>query len=301
MRIGISGASGLVGSLLTDRARERGWEVVPLVRRREQEGIYWSIPDQVVDLEGLEGLDALVHLAGENLGGRRWTEGQKARILNSRVEGTTLLAEALGELRQPPATFLSASAVGYYGDTGDEGVDEESSAGEGFLAEVCEAWEESADRAIESGARVVKARFGVILSKEGGALERMLTPFRLGIGGRLGGGNQYMSWIGHEDTVRALLFLLDTEALSGAVNVTSPQPVRNSELTKALGEALGRPTILPLPGPVLKVVLGSELAEEMLLQGQRVRPTKLLKAGFTFRAPGIEEGLKSALEDHGES
>ena len=287
----ISGASGMVGSALSQEARRQGWEVVPMVRQRSAEGIYWSVEEEAIDVEGLEGADAVVHLAGKNIAGERWSEEHKREIRTSRVVGTTLVAEAIGAMKDAPKAFICASAVGFYGHQGQAWVDEESEAGEGFLAAVCQAWEEACEPAREvEETRVVNARFGMILAEEGGALEKMLLPFKMGIGGRLGDGRQYMSWVALEDVVRAILFAIEHK-LEGPVNVTAPNPVTNRQFTKALGKALSRPTVLPVPSFGLKAVVGGEMAEEMLLHGQRVKPAVLEEAGFEFNQPELGPAL----------
>lgn len=295
MRVAISGASGLIGTALSEAIQSRGWEAIPMVRSKDQDGIYWSASKMEIDAQALETIDAVVHLAGENLTTKRWTESQKEKILRSRTDGTALIAGALAELSSPPKVFLSASAVGYYGGQGDKVLTEDDPAGTGFLAEVCERWEAAAGKARAASIRVVHPRIGIVLSKEGGALKKMLLPFKLGIGGNLGDGSQYFSWVGLDDVVRALIFLIDHPELSGPFNLTAPEPVSNKEFTRALGKALGRPTFLPVPSFGLKMMMGSELAEEALLQGQRALPRALLDAGFEFQAPTIDEALKREL------
>lgn len=291
----ISGASGLVGSALGEAAAERGWSVVPLVRDREREGIYWSVEEEAIDVEAMEGVDAVVHLAGESVAGGRWSRRHKERILHSRERGTELVAGAVAQLADPPEVFVSASGSHFYGFYDDDRwVDEQSESGEGFLAEVCRRWEKACDPARQAGLRVVNSRFGVVLSGRGGALQKMLTPFRFGVGGRLGSGEQYMSWVHLDDVVRALFFVIERGELEGPVNVSSPGPVTNAEFTKALGDVLGRPTPFPVPAPVLKLAVGGQLATEVLLGGQRVRPKRLLQAGFEFQYPTVEEALAEA-------
>ena len=295
-KIAITGASGLLGAELSRCAARRGWTVIPLVRSPDRGGVFWSVKDQTVDVEALEGIDALVHLAAENLASRRWTEAQKERILGSRIQGTRLIAKSIASLKDGPEVFISASAVGYYGPRGDEWVDEKDPPGDGFLAEVCKKWEACCEPAREA-TRVVTTRFGVMLSEKSGALAKMKTPFKLGLGGRVSSGDQYMSWVALRDAARAVCFLIENSSLEGAVNVTSPEPVTNQEFTRALGKELGRPTPFMIPGPMLKLAYGGQMVEETLLQGQRVRPTRLLNAGFEFQYPSIQEGLKAAFED----
>lgn len=292
MRVLLSGASGLIGSALARRLAASS-EVVRLVRRdplSAAKEIRWDPAAGRIEPKQLEGFDAVVHLAGENIGAGRWTAAKKARIRSSRVEGTSLLAKTLAGLNQPPKVLVSASAVGYYGDRGEEKLDEGSGPGTGFLAEVCGAWEEAAMTAAEAGIRVVLARFGVVLSPEGGALARLLPLFRFGLGGRLGSGRQYMSWIALEDAVAAIAFVMENDSLRGSVNVSSPQPVTNREFTQTLGRVLRRPTLLHAPSIALRAVLG-EMADEMLLASVRVYPRRLLEAGFSFSKPDLEAAL----------
>ena len=242
----------------------------------------------------LEGIDAVVHLAGENIAARRWTAKQKARIRESRVTGTRLLAESLARVARPPKVLICASAIGYYGNRGDERLDEESSSGNDFLAEVCREWEASAQAAIDKGIRVVFLRFGMILSPAGGALGKMLTPFRLGVGGIIGNGQQYMSWIALDDLIGAIYHALLDERLSGPVNAVSPNSVTNHEFTKTLGRVLGRPTLFPLPAFAARLAFG-EMADGLLLSSARVEPLRLLSSGYTFRYPILREALRHLL------
>ncbi|RDV37101.1 TIGR01777 family protein [Bradymonadaceae bacterium TMQ3] len=295
-RVAISGASGLVGGALRKRLEADGVEVVAMVRSRDREGIYWSVERGELDEEALSEVDAVVHLAGESLAASRWTKAQKRRILESRVKGTELIAGALAKMERGPGTLICASAVGYYGDTGSQWVDETSASGEGFLAEVCRAWEGACEPARGAGVRVVNTRFGVITSSQGGALDKMKLPFKMGVGGPMGSGGQYMSWVALEDVVGALRWLLLESQLEGPVNVVSPNPVTNARFAKTLGKAMHRPAVVPTPGFALKVALGSEMAEEMLLKGQRVRPKRLQDEGYTFEHPEVEEALREAVK-----
>ncbi|RAL22397.1 TIGR01777 family protein [Lujinxingia litoralis] len=295
-KVAISGASGLVGSALSARLRAQGVAVVPMVRSPEQEGIYWSVPRAEIDAEALAGVDAVVHLAGESLASGRWTRARKEAIYASRVSGSALIAGAMAEMEAGPRTLICASAVGYYGDTGDRWVDEEAPPGEGFLAEVCVAWEAACDPARKAGIRVVNTRLGVVLAREGGALPAMRRPFKLGVGGRLGSGQQYMSWIALSDVVGALIWALEQPGVEGPLNLVSPQPVTNAEFTRALGQALHRPAVVPTPGAALKLALGGEMAREMLLQGQRVRPARLEEGGYVFEHPELKETLGRLFE-----
>jgi hypothetical protein len=276
MKILVSGASGLIGSSLVRRLAASN-EVVRLVRRGPSPGtaeLQWDPTAAAIDAERLEGFDAVVHLAGENIGSGRWTAAKKARIRDSRAEGR-FLAKTLAGLARPPKVLVSASAVGFYGNRGDEELDESSVPGEGFLAEVCRDWEAAASAASEAGIRVVLSRFGVVLAREGGALARLLPLFRFGLGGRLGSGRQFMSWIALDDAVRAVEFVLENDSLRGPINVTSPQPVTNREFTEALASVLRRPALLPAPAMLLRAALG-EMADEMLLSSARVFPRRLL-------------------------
>lgn len=287
----VSGASGLVGSALVGR----GWSVIPLVRDRREEGVYWSIEEKKVESEKLEGVDAVVHLAGAPIAGGRWTRRRREAIRDSRLEGTRLVAEAVESLGDPPSTFVCASGVNVYGQGFDEWVDESSQPREGFLADVCRGWEAACEPA-RRVSRVINTRFGVVLSSRGGALKKMLTPFKLGLGGRIGDGSQHLSWVALQDAVRAVLFLIEETGLEGPVNVVSPNPVTNAEFTEMLGEALERPTPLPIPAALLKLAVGSKMAEETLLNGQRARPKRLLEEGFRFEYPQLPEALEAALQ-----
>lgn len=295
MQIAVTGSTGLVGRVLVDALRDAGHHVLPVVRPTSAntvgETIRWDPGEGHIESSAFEGLDAVVHLAGEGIGDKRWTDTQKRRILDSRVQGTSLLCEALAELSQPPAVLLSGSAVGYYGDTGDLPTGEDGEAGSDFPARVCLAWEASTEKAADAGIGVAHLRTGIVLSTKGGALARQLTPFRLGLGGRVGSGRQYMSWIHIDDEVRAISHLL-TAGLTGPVNLTSPNPVTNAHFTKTLGSVLNRPTtVIPMLGP--RVLLGRELADSLLLTSQRVMPGALTGSGFEFSHPE----LRGALED----
>ncbi len=297
MNIVVSGASGFIGSSLVPHLESEGHQVTRLVRRRPLAAsgeIFWDPAIGEIDRAGLEGTEAAVHLAGESLSRGRWTRRKKGRILDSRSQGTRLLATTLAGLTPLPKVLVSASAIGYYGDRGDEELTEESTPGVGFLAEVCRAWEEAAAPAEEAGIRVVHPRFGLVLGDGGGALQKMLLPFSLGVGGRLGAGHQQWSWISLVDHVRALAFVLAREDISGPVNLVAPHPVSNRVFTKTLGRVLRRPTVFPLPAALLRLMFG-EVADEMLLSGARVLPGKLLAAGFTFRQPDVEGALREAL------
>lgn len=295
LRVAVTGSTGLIGSALTRALEAEGHRVVRVVRSRPAPGsgdVAWDPARGEIDAAGLEGLDAVVHLAGENVG-KPWTEAQKARIRDSRQQGTRTLARALAGLREPPRVLVSASATGYYGDRGDEVLDESAGPGSGFLAEVCRTWEAEAQPARDAGIRVVHPRIGVVLSSRGGALERMLLPFRMGVGGRIGSGKQWMSWVELDDVVEAVRFAMRHEELEGAVNLVA-EPVTNEEFTKALGRVLGRPTVLHVPEFALRLAMG-EMAEETVLSSQRAVPERLKRAGFRFRYPEIEGALRAVL------
>ncbi len=290
----VTGSTGLVGASLTKLLEANGHTVRRLVRRGTvgKNEFHWDLAKGTIDPKALEGADAVVHLAGESIAAGRWTDAQKERIRKSRIEGTRLIADAVRDAKRGPKTLLTASAIGFYGDRGDEEVDESSATGTGFLAEVCREWEAGA-QGLE-GMRSVQLRFGVILNSAGGALKKMLLPFKLGLGGRLGSGKQWMSWIALTDVVRVIEHALNTESLSGAVNVVAPGAVRNSEFTKVLGRVLGRPTIFPAPAFAMRLALG-EMADELLLNGQHVLPKKLLASGFEFSHRELEGALRHEL------
>lgn len=297
MRILVSGSTGLVGSALVPVLSEAGHDVVPLVRQETTEGenaVRWDPAAGTIDRAVLNGLDAAVHLAGENIAAGRWTAAQKARIRDSRVNGTRMLCKALAECAQRPRVIVCASAIGYYGDRGDETLDETSTSGDGFLAEVCRQWEAAADPARDKGIRVVHLRIGVVLSADGGALPKMLTPFKLGLGGIVGSGNQYWSWVDRDDVVGAIHHALTHEELVGPVNGTAPDSVTNREFTKTLGRVLGRPTLFPLPAFVARLMLG-EMADELLLASTRVLPKRLQESGYEFQSPHLESALRHVL------
>ena len=294
--VAVSGASGLVGSRLCASLAAAGHRVRRIVRRAPagEREVFWDPPLGTIEAQKLEGLDAVVNLAGENIGVGRWTSAKKERIRSSRVQSTRLLAETLGRLRRPPAVLINASAIGYYGDRGDEPLDESSRPGSGFLAKVGRAWEAATGAAELAGLRVVCLRIGVVLSREGGALPRMLLPIRLGVGGRLGDGTQYLSWIALDDLIGAIHFILFHPELAGPVNAVAPAPVTNAEFTRALGRALGRPTALPLPAFAIRLLFG-EKGTELLLSGAYVIPRRLEQAGFQFTLPEIGRALQHVL------
>lgn len=298
MKILISGSHGLVGKALVNSLSRDGHEVVRLVRQARTAGsaeIEWHPEKGLIDAERLEGLDAVVHLAGESIASGRWTSAKKRAIFDSRVKGTTLLSESLAKLSRPPAVFVSASAIGYYGDRGDEQLTEQSAPGAGFLADVCREWEKATAPAAEKGIRTVNARFGIILDPTGGALKQMLTPFRMGIGGRLGDGKQWMSWIVLDDVVLAIRFVIDDDSVSGPVNFTTPFPVTNAEFTKALADELRRPALFPVPAFGVRLAFG-EMGDALLLSGQRVEPEVLSEKGFEFLLPRLTLALRALFQ-----
>lgn len=297
MRIVVSGASGLLGSALVPALERAGHDVKRLVRREPQGSteIAWDPAQRTIDAEALAGVEAAVHLSGATIG-RRWTAKRKAEILASRVDTTRFLTETLARLEPRPQVFVSAGGVGIYGNRGDEILTEDSELGtDGFLRQVGKAWEAAAEPAREAGIRVVHFRQGVVLTKRGGILERLLTPFKLGVGGRVGHGRQWLSWVELDDLVSAYCFALEGDS-AGPVNLTSPNPVTNAQFTKALGRAIRRPTVFPFPAVAAKTIFG-EMAEEVLLEGQRALPARLLAAGFSFGYPELGPALDRALAD----
>jgi uncharacterized protein len=297
MRIAITGASGLVGSALVPFLEDRGHQVIRLVRGtpRGPGEHRWTPASGIVDPSAMGVVAAVVHLAGESVAGGRWTPAMKARIRDSRVGPTRMLAQSIAGAPSPPGVFISASAMGIYGNRGAEVLTEQSPPGRGFLAEVCQAWEAAAGPARDAGIRVVHPRFGIILDRRGGALGKMKLPFSLGLGGRLGPGTQYWSWISMADVLAALLFTLQRDDLCGPINVTAPHPVSNAEFTRTLGRVLGRPTILPVPGFALRALVG-EMADAELLSSKRVVPAALQQAGFVFGQPTLENALRETLQ-----
>lgn len=299
MKIIVTGASGLVGTALLPALKAKGHEVLRLVRSAPDTSAGeagWNPEQGTIDAESLEGMDAAIHLAGENVAEGRWTDEKKKRIRESRAKGTRLLSETLAQLKQKPHTLVSASATGFYGDRGHEVLTEQSASGEDFLSEVCREWELATQPAAQSGIRVANLRFGVILTAKGGALKKMLTPFKLGVGGKLGSGEQYMSWVALEDAVGAILFALENETLRGPVNVVSPQPVTNLEFTKTLGSALSRPTIFAVPKFAARLAFG-EVADALLLSSARVEPLRLKEAGYQFQYPDLLATMHHIISD----
>ena len=297
MKILISGSHGLVGSALARSLTEDGHEVARLVRHQSTPGsfeIEWHPNQGRIDPQRLEGFDAVVHLAGESIASGRWNDEKKRSIRESRTKGTLLLSETLARLAHPPSVFISASAIGYYGDRGDELLIETSAPGNDFLASVCVEWEQATRPASEKGIRTVLARFGIILDQNGGALAKMLTPFRMGIGGRVGNGRQWMSWIALDDVIGALKFLMRDKAVNGPVNFVAPRPVTNAEFTRTLGRTLARPTIFPIPEFGVRLAFG-EMGDALLLSSQKVEPTVLENRGFAFYWPRLEPALDHLL------
>jgi len=298
MKIIMTGASGFIGSVLMPALQAEGHELIRMVRRTSGgsgKEILWDPNCASNNIKGLEGSDAVIHLAGENIGNARWTPEKKKRILQSRKRGTALLARSLASLKSPPKVLISASAIGYYGDRGEEILREDSAPGVGFLAEVCRAWEEATLPASDQGIRVVRLRTGIVLSTREGALSRMLLPFRLGLGGKFGSGRQYMSWICMDDLIEIFKFALQT-SLRGPVNMVAPNPVTNLEFVQALGRVLSRPALLPLPGFALRVLLG-EMADSLLLSSARVEPGQLAATGYRFKYPDLEGTLRHVLQE----
>ena len=297
MDVLVTGAHGLIASALIPRLRADGHRVVRLVRSDPEgsDDVRWDPTAGTIDAAGLEGVDAVVHLAGAGIGDKKWTSARKQLILDSRTRGTDLLARTLAGLSRPPNVLLSGSAVGYYGDRGAEAITETSAPGDDFPARVCVAWEAATAPAEEAGIRVVHLRTGIVLAAHGGALQRMLLPFKLGLGGRIGSGDQYMSWIALDDHVGAMRHLLSAESVRGAANLTAPNPATNVEFTKALGEAVHRPTALPTPLFPLKAVYGAELVEHLLVKGQRVLPRVLEQSGYEFAHPQLDNAMRAVL------
>jgi uncharacterized protein (TIGR01777 family) len=304
--VALSGASGMLGSAIGNALLQRGKKLIRLVRREAHgpDEVRWnpgspgSVGDgtrgSAIEIARLEGIDAAVHLSGANVATRRWTAKYKREMTESRVTTTRVLTEALARMKNPPKVLVTASAVGFYGNRGDEILDEDSAAGQGYFPELCAAWEAAARPAVEAGIRVVHLRFGMVLGPDGGALARLVPMFRLGLGGRLGNGRQWMSWVSEADAVSAVLFALEHSTLAGAVNAVSPQPVTNAEFTRELGRAVHRPTVMAAPAFALRLAFG-EMADEALLASTRAAPKRLLESGFTFRHPTLTEAFDAAL------
>ena len=289
MKIAVTGATGLVGSALLPLLTKQGHDVVKMARPSQ-----WDPERGTVEATALTGTDAMVHLAAENIAAGRWTSAQKSRIRDSRTGGTKLIADNLARLQKPPQVLISASAIGYYGDRGGELLREDSAAGTGFLADVCRQWEAATDSATRKGIRVVHLRIGVVLSPRGGALQKMLFPFKMGIGGKIGSGKQYWSWIALDDLCSIIVHCIHANGLHGALNAVSPSPVTNLEFTRTLGRVLHRPTIFPLPAFAARIILG-EMADALLLSSARVEPAKLLGSRFVFQHRDLEATLAALL------
>lgn len=298
MKIAITGASGLVGTALIQDLTANGHQVLRLVRTdpKAPDEVRWDIRRGEIDADRLEGIDAAINLAGENVGEGRWTDEKKRSIRESRVRGTELLVKAVTGLKQPPRVLISTSATGIYGERGSEVVDETSAPGTTFLADVCREWEAAAEPAVAAGIRVVTPRIGVVLSREGGALPKLLTPFRFGLGGKIGSGDQYMSWLTMRDLVSFLRIALDDVRYTGPINVVTPEPVTNAEFTRALGKKVSRPTFFTVPEFALKLVFGDEMASETVLSSCRVDPRRLRDLGFSFADPTLDQALTTLLK-----
>lgn len=295
-RVAITGASGLLGGALTPHLERHGFEVVPVSRRQMPNGIRWDPATGQLDAAAFEGLHGVIHLAGENIAEGRWTDARKRALRESRLGPTRLLAETLAGLQRPPRVLISASAIGIYGDAGDTLLTEESPTATDFLGTLGVAWEGAADPARDAGIRVVHPRFGIVLSPGGGALAKMLPTARLGLGGPLGSGTQWMSWVAIDDVVGAVARMLHDDALIGAINVVAPTPVRNADFAATLGRVLDRPAVLPVPAFALRLLFG-EMADAALLASARVFPTRLLSGGYAFQQPVLEAALRHLLDD----
>jgi len=297
MNVLISGSSGLIGTALIEKLNAAGHGTIRLVRKpgpARADEIPWDPAAGQLDTAPLEGLDAVVHLAGENIAGGRWTDERKQRIRDSRVLGTRLLTGRIAALSRPPRVMISTSAIGYYGNRGSEALKEDSGPGDGFLASLCQEWEAAAKPVVDKGVRLVILRIGIVLSSKGGALARMLLPFKLGLGGTIGSGNQYMAWITLDDLVGIILYGLENDTLRGPVNAVSPNPETNEDFTHALGRVLVRPTFFPLPAFAVRLMLG-DMADELLLSSARVQPSQLRALGYKFQYPRLEEALMQIL------
>ena len=296
MDVLVSGSTGLIGTALVPALEKRGHRVVRLVRSGGggRDTVRWDPSAATIEADGLEGIDAGVHLAGEGIAEGRWTAEKKARILNSRKQGTRLLAETIAGMSTPPRVMVSTSAIGYYGDRGNELLRETSPPGDLFLSKVCVEWEAAADPAREAGIRVVHLRLGIVLTTKGGALKQTLLIFKLGLGGKIGSGRQYWAWVTLDDVVGAMIHAIDDESLEGPVNVVAPDAPTNAEYTKVLGRVLNRPTIFPLPAPAAKLMLG-EVADELLLPSARVEPTRLKETGYDYHFPELEGAFRHLL------
>lgn len=299
MKIAVTGSHGLIGEALCKHLTGQGHTVARIIRASNSTNgdIRWNLANASIESDKLNDVDAVIHLAGENIASHRWTSEQKQKIKESRIRGTKLLAETICGLEKKPEVVVSGSAIGFYGDRGSETLTESSNVGSGFLADVCREWEEAIAPVAASGVRVVNARTGVVLSTKAGALNKMLPIFQLGGGGNIGDGRQYMSWISLDDEVKALEFALTHSSVSGPVNLVAPNPVTNAEFTAVLGSVLHRPAFIPLPAFAAKIVLG-EMADELLLSSQKCQPTKLLSAGYQFEYPELKKALSMTLQEN---
>ena len=297
MKILITGATGLIGKALQKALRAKGHELLLASRKEPKDSSYvqWDIEKGFTEPERLEGIDGVIHLAGESISALRWTDEKKKAIRESRVLGTRNIVDAISDLKQRPRVLIAASAIGFYGDRGDEELTETSKPGKNFLADVCREWEAEARRAEDSGVRTVLLRTGIVLSRDGGALGTMLTPFKLGLGGVIGDGKQWMSWISLPDHIDAILFALENENVRGALNSVSPNPVTNQEFTTVMGEVLYRPTFIPVPEFAVNLMFG-EMGEALLLDSMRVIPKRLEDAGFKFKFPDLKKALENAVK-----
>jgi len=292
MKVLITGSSGLIGSALARSMTSNDHDVIRLLRHSfANDSPVWDPENGVMDLADVGEITAVVHLAGENIADGRWSGNKKNRILNSRVRGTKLLAEYFADSDKKPQVIISASAVGFYGDRGTEIVDEDSNAGKSFLANVCVQWEDALNAAVERGIRVVKVRFGTVLSIDGGALKRMIMPFKIGAGGVIGSGEQYMSWVSIDDTVEMIQFAIANDSIQGPINLVTPNAISNRKFTRTFGQVLNRPTIFPLPAFAIRIALG-EMADELLLNSTRVFPKKLVESGYKFLKPELSQALE---------
>jgi len=296
MKVLITGATGLLGQALQRSFAEKGYEMLLASRKEpiDDQHIQWSVEDGFSEPEKLEGIDAVVHLAGESVSGLRWTDEKKKAIRDSRVLGTRSVVDAISKMNKKPQVLVAASAIGFYGERGDEDLTESSAGGDNFLAEVGKAWESESRRAEDAGIRTVLLRTGIVLSKDGGALATMLTPFKLGVGGVVGSGKQWMSWISLDDEIEVINFAIENENLRGAINAVSPHPVTNEEFTKTLGEVLYRPTFLPLPEFAVSMIFG-EMGDALLLASTKVLPKRLEEAGFEFKYPNLKSAIEHAV------